>query len=71
MTFKLVTASAVGITLATGAMAEGLIGIAMPTQSSARWIADGNAMVGLFEDAGYSTILQYAEDDIPNQLAQI
>ncbi|MGP9791143.1 multiple monosaccharide ABC transporter substrate-binding protein [Roseinatronobacter sp. NSM] len=71
MTYKFVTASVVGLTLATGAMAEGVIGIAMPTQSSARWIADGNAMVGLFEEAGYSTILQYAEDDIPNQLAQI
>lgn len=71
MTYKLMAASAVGLTLATGAMAEGLVGIAMPTQSSARWIADGQAMVTLFEEAGYSTILQYAEDDIPNQLAQI
>ena len=71
MTFKLMTASVVGMTLATGAMAEGLVGIAMPTQSSARWISDGETMVTLFEEAGYSTILQYGEDDIPNQLAQI
>jgi putative multiple sugar transport system substrate-binding protein len=28
-------------------------------------------MVKQLEDAGYQTILQYAEDDIPNQLAQI
>ena len=28
-------------------------------------------MVKQFEKAGYATDLQYAEDDIPNQLAQI
>ena len=47
------------------------IGIAMPTQSSARWISDGASMVEQFTAAGYATDLQYAEDDIPNQLAQI
>ncbi len=50
---------------------KGTVGIAMPTQSSARWIADGAAMVEQFAAAGYATDLQYAEDDIPNQLAQI
>ena len=50
---------------------KGLVGIAMPTKSSARWISDGNSMVEQFEKAGYQTDLQYAEDDIPNQLAQI
>jgi len=53
------------------AAADGFIGISMPTQSSARWISDGNSMVEQFEAAGYTTVLQYAEDDIPNQLAQI
>jgi putative multiple sugar transport system substrate-binding protein len=53
------------------AQAKGTIGIAMPTKSSARWISDGNSMVKQFEAAGYETDLQYAEDDIPNQLAQI
>ncbi len=43
----------------------------MPTQSSARWISDGNEMVKFFEEAGYETDLQYAEDDIPTQLSQI
>ena len=50
---------------------KGTIGIAMPTQSSARWISDGASMVEQFEAAGYDTVLQYAEDDIPNQLSQI
>jgi putative multiple sugar transport system substrate-binding protein len=58
---------------AAPAMAQdkGTIGIAMPTQSSARWIGDGKSMVDQFTAAGYATDLQYAEDDIPNQLAQI
>lgn len=43
----------------------------MPTKSSARWIADGDNMVKQLQAAGYETDLQYAEDDIPNQLAQI
>ncbi|MCH8467808.1 MAG: sugar-binding protein [Roseinatronobacter sp.] len=71
MTYKFLTATAVGLVMATGSFANGLVGIAMPTQSSARWISDGESMVRLFEEAGYKTILQYAEDDIPNQLAQI
>ncbi|PZR00196.1 MAG: sugar ABC transporter substrate-binding protein [Cereibacter sphaeroides] len=50
---------------------KGTVGIAMPTKSSARWISDGNSMVEQFKAAGYNTDLQYAEDDIPNQLAQI
>ena len=53
------------------AQEKGTIGIAMPTKSSARWISDGASMVEQFEAAGYSADLQYAEDDIPNQLAQI
>jgi putative multiple sugar transport system substrate-binding protein len=43
----------------------------MPTKSSARWIDDGNNMVKALQAKGYKVDLQYAEDDIPNQLAQI
>jgi putative multiple sugar transport system substrate-binding protein len=50
---------------------KGTVGIAMPTKSSARWIDDGNNIVKQLKDAGYSTDLQYADDDIPNQLSQI
>ncbi len=66
----LMTAAATAL-VSAAAFAEGTVGIAMPTQSSARWISDGNSMVEQFKAAGYETILQYAEDDIPNQLAQI
>ncbi|UXN75588.1 sugar ABC transporter substrate-binding protein [Devosia sp. A8/3-2] len=50
---------------------KGQIGIAMPTQSSLRWISDGNELKAALEGKGYTVDLQYAEDDIPNQLAQI
>ncbi len=50
---------------------KSLVGISMPTKSSARWIGDGNSMVEQCTAAGYETDRQYAEDDIPNQLAQI
>ncbi|MCK0472371.1 multiple monosaccharide ABC transporter substrate-binding protein [Halalkalibacter sp. APA_J-10(15)] len=49
----------------------GTVGISMPTQSSERWIADGNNMVEQFEELGYDTNLQYAEDVIENQIDQI
>ena len=64
---------AVVATLSTPLFAQdkGTVGIAMPTKSSSRWISDGESMVKLFTEAGYGTDLQYAEDDIPNQLAQI
>jgi putative multiple sugar transport system substrate-binding protein len=53
------------------AQEKGTIGIAMPTKSSARWIDDGNNMVKVLESKGYKADLQYADNDIPNQLAQI
>lgn len=71
---KALIAVAATATLMSGvsfASDKGAVGIAMPTKSSARWISDGNSMVEQFTAAGYSTDLQYAEDDIPNQLAQI
>ncbi|AWB20004.1 sugar ABC transporter substrate-binding protein [Methylobacterium currus] len=50
---------------------KGKVGIAMPTKSSARWIADGQGLVQALKDKGYTPDLQYAEDEIPNQLSQI
>ncbi|NKL33176.1 substrate-binding domain-containing protein [Rhizobium leguminosarum bv. viciae] len=50
---------------------KGTVGIAMPTKASARWIDDGNNIVKQLQAAGYSTDLQYGDDDIPNQLSQI
>lgn len=53
------------------AQSKATVGIAMPTKSSARWIADGDNIVKVLKERGYITDLQYADDDIPNQLSQI
>ena len=50
---------------------KGTVGVAMPTKTSTRWVNDGNSMVTALAAKGYKTDLQYADDDIPNQLAQI
>jgi putative multiple sugar transport system substrate-binding protein len=47
------------------------IGVSMPTQTSERWIADGNAVKEGLEKEGYEVQLQYAGDDIPTQSQQI
>ena len=47
------------------------IGVAMPTQTSERWIADGNAVKSQLEKEGYKVDLQYAGDDIPTQSQQV
>jgi len=54
-----------------GGSGGNLVGISMPTQSSERWIKDGNTLKDILEDRGYEVDLQYAEDDIPTQLQQI
>src|SRR5215467_7135583 len=61
------------IALSSAALAQGKSsgGLAMPTKASARWIDDGNNIVKVLKERGYNTDLQYAEDDIPNQLSQI
>src|SRR3954467_14968900 len=50
---------------------KGTIGVAMPTKSSERWIADGNNMKKQLEAAGYKVDLQYAEDELPTQVSQV
>ena len=69
-----VMALTMGLTLSVGsafAADKGTVGIAMPTKSLARWVADGDNMVKQFEAAGYKADLQYAGDDIATQLRQI
>lgn len=58
-------------TAPAAADAQKFVGISMPTKSSSRWISDGESMVKVFTEMGYKTDLQFAEDDIPNQVAQI
>ena len=47
------------------------VGVAMPTQSSQRWIQDGDNMKKKLEELGYEVDLQYAEDDVQAQVSQI
>ena len=49
----------------------GLVGVAMPTKSSERWIKDGDSIKKQLEEQGFKVDLQYAEDDIPTQVSQI
>ena len=57
---------------AAAATGEGKkIGVAMPTQSSERWINDGANMKKQLEEKGYEVDLQYAEDDVQMQVSQI
>ena len=61
-----------GDTTADATTGEGkTIGIAMPTQSSERWINDGANMKAQLESLGYEVVLQYAEDDVQMQVSQI
>ena len=66
------TTAAAGAETTAAASGETLkVGIAMPTKSSARWIADGDNMVKVFQELGYETDLQYAEDVVENQVSQL
>lgn len=47
------------------------VGVAMPTQSSERWINDGDNIKKELEALGYKVDLQYAEDDVQAQVSQI
>jgi putative multiple sugar transport system substrate-binding protein len=65
------TGLATGLAMPAHAQKKGNVGIAMPTKSSTRWIQDGDNIVKVLKERGYTTDLQYADDDIPNQLSQI
>ena len=73
ITKSIVAALVTGLLAVSQASAQdkGAIGVSMPTKASARWISDGSSMVKSLADKGYKADLQFADDDIPNQLAQI
>lgn len=47
------------------------VGISMPTQSSQRWVIEGNEMKRILEEKGYTVDLQYGEDLVEHQVNQI
>ncbi|HEY8909964.1 MAG TPA: multiple monosaccharide ABC transporter substrate-binding protein [Desulfosporosinus sp.] len=48
-----------------------IAGIAMPTKVSQRWIDDGDNMVKALKALGYTTDLQYADNNVQNQVSQL
>jgi putative multiple sugar transport system substrate-binding protein len=48
-----------------------LVGVAMPTKVSERWIKDGNAVKSDLEKKGYKVDLEYADNKIPQQVQQV
>ncbi|TFD13391.1 sugar ABC transporter substrate-binding protein [Cryobacterium sp. TMT1-2-2] len=56
---------------AAGANKGALVGVAMPTKTSERWIKDGDAVKADLEALGYKVDLEYADDKIPTQVQQI
>ncbi|KQM25782.1 MULTISPECIES: multiple monosaccharide ABC transporter substrate-binding protein [unclassified Frigoribacterium] len=55
----------------SGDNAGALVGVAMPTKVSERWIKDGDAVKSALEDKGYKVDLEYADNKIPQQVQQI
>jgi len=61
-----------GVALTSSAHAAGgLVGVAMPNQSSTRWVNDGNAIKAALEKDGFTVDLEYANDSIPTQVQQL
>ena len=69
--FAAMAISVAALSSAAFAADQVTVGVSMPTKSSARWIADGDNIVKVLEAKGYKADLQYADNDIPTQLAQI
>lgn len=57
--------------MCTAALAEGKVGVAMPTESLQRWNQDGANMKAQLEAAGYEVDLQYANNDVNLQVSQL
>ena len=60
-----------GDTEETTAPEDTLVGIAMPTRSLERWNKDGSHLEGLLQEAGYETNLQYADNEVDQQISQL
>ncbi len=50
---------------------KALVGVAMPTQATERWIEDGKNLKAHLSAKGYEVDLQYAGDDVLKQTSQI
>jgi len=48
-----------------------LVGVALPTNASDRWVKDGDILKAQLDRAGYTVDIEYAADDIPTQVNQV
>ncbi|MCU1442876.1 MAG: putative sugar transporter, substrate-binding protein [Cryobacterium sp.] len=75
LAFSLAACSGGGRAGTSGGGAEdtegALIGVAMPTQTSERWIDDGDNVKKKLQDLGYKVDLQSANDKVQDQISQI
>ncbi len=54
------------------ALADGLkVGVSMPTKDLQRWNQDGENMKNMLEEAGFEVDLQFASNDVQQQLNQV
>jgi putative multiple sugar transport system substrate-binding protein len=62
-----------GLVVAGAAQAQQKVdvGLSMPTLALQRWVVDGLALVRALDQLGYSSELQFANNDVPSQIAQI
>jgi putative multiple sugar transport system substrate-binding protein len=67
----LATTVLTGCAGATGDTSADLVGVAMPTTTSDRWISDGDNVTAQLEALGHTVDLEYAEDDVPTQISQL
>jgi putative multiple sugar transport system substrate-binding protein len=65
------SSSSTATAAAGSSAAKGTVGVAMPNKSDQRWINDGSNMAKQFEALGYKVDLQYADNDVANQVSEI
>ena len=60
-----------GLCAVTASADEKKVGVSMPTKDLQRWNQDGDNMKAMLEAAGYTVDLQYASNDVQQQLNQV
>lgn len=50
---------------------KGLVGISMPTKDNERWIREANNMTDILTGEGYTTDIQFANNDVATQVSQV
>ena len=63
--------AALGAITVSAGESKALVGVAMPTQDLQRWNQDGNNMKAQLEAAGYEVDLQFAGNDVQQQVSQV